>query len=172
VSDPVLGTAELAAVAQLWKSGRRELVCRFGGTSMRPSIAPEAEVRLLCGEGAAARGDVVAFLDEGRVIVHRVVAIAPSGWLVTRGDDRLLPDRVLRDPENVIGRVVAVRSGAAFADVPAARPSFARGLVLWPLVQALRVSPSQGAALIDLLLRARRRAQGLRARLRGRGVAP
>ena len=172
MSGPLLGTAELAAVAQLWKSGRRELVCRFGGTSMRPAIAPGAEVRLLCGEGAAAPGDVVAFVDEGRVIVHRVVAALPGGALVTRGDARLLPDRLLRGAGQVLGRVVAVRRGDAFAEVPAARGSSAQALVLWPLVQAVRMSPSAGAAVIGLLLRARRRAQGLLARIRARDPSP
>jgi len=170
VTDPVLGTAELSAVAELWKSGRRELVCRFGGTSMRPAIAPQAEVRLLCGTPSVERGDVVAFLDEGRVMVHRVVAALPGGGLLTRGDARLLPDRPLQGGGQVMGRVEAVHVGEAFAAVPPLRGSLAQALVLWPLVQALRLSPAAGARLIDVLLRARRRGQGLAARLRGAGA--
>lgn len=167
MSDPVLGTAELAAVAELWKSGRRELVCRFGGASMSPAIAHQAEVRLLCGVPSVERGDVVAFLDEGRVIVHRVVATLPGGGLLTRGDARLLPDRPLPGAGRVMGRVEAVRVGEHFAEVPPGRGSIAQALVLLALVGALRRFPSAGARLIDVLLRARRRGQGLFARLRG-----
>lgn len=167
MSDPVLGMAELSAVAQLWKRERRELLCRFGGTSMSPAIAHQAEVRLLCGAPSVARGDVVAFLDEGRVIVHRVVAALPGGGLLTRGDARLLPDRPLQDAGQVMGRVEAVRHGEHFVEVPTVRGSIAQALVLWALVRALRLSPAAGARLIDLLLRVRRRGQGLAARLRG-----
>lgn len=167
MSDPVLGTEELSAVAQLWKSGRRELVCRFGGTSMSPAIAHQAEVRLLCGVPEVARGDVVAFLDEGRVIVHRVVAALPGGGLLTRGDARLLPDRPLRDAGQVMGRVEAVRVGGRFVEVPPFRGSIAQALLLGAMVGTLRLFPAAGARLIDVLLRVRRRGQGLFARLRG-----
>ena len=167
MSDPVLGTAELSAVAQLWKSGRRELICRFGGTSMSPAIADRAEVRLLCGVPAVERGDVVAFLDEGRVIVHRVVAALPGGGLLTRGDARLLPDRPLPDAGQVMGRVEAVRVREQFVEVPPFRGSIAQALMLLALVGALRLFPAAGARLIDVLLRVRRRGQGLLARLRG-----
>jgi len=178
VSDPVLGDEELATVARLWKANRRELTCRFGGTSMMPAVPPQAEVRLRCGEKGGT-GDVVAFLDEGRVMVHRIVALSPGGWLLTRGDARLLPDHPIRDVAKVMGRVVAVRQGEAFVDLPPAPASFARALVLWPLVQLLHQNPVAGAGVIATLLRARRAAQAVRARLgglaarvRGRGATP
>jgi hypothetical protein len=155
VSDPVLGEEELAAVALLWKASRRELTCRFGGTSMLPALPPQSEVRLRCGEDGGT-GDVVAFLDEGRVVVHRIVAVSPRGWVLTRGDARLLPDHVIRDRGELMGRVVAVRRGDTFVDTPPARASLARALVLWPLALALRLSPSAGTALIAVLVRLRR----------------
>jgi len=178
VSDAVLSQDELAAVATLWRSGQRELVCRFGGTSMRPAVPPLAEVRLRCGEGGAL-GDVIAFLDAGRVIVHRVVALAPNGWLLTRGDARLLPDTPVRAAAQVIGRVVAVRGDEAFGPVPEAPRSLLRACALAPLVGLMRISPGAGAGVIGALHAGRRRAlalasrlRGVLPRLRGRGARP
>ena len=104
VSDapPDLGSPELSAVARLWKASRREVVCRFGGRSMAPALPPQAEVRLCCGQEGSV-GDVMAFLDGGRMVVHRIVALAPDRrWILTRGDARLLRLRRLpRAPSKV-----------------------------------------------------------------------
>jgi len=163
---PELGVAEMEAVARLWRATRREVVCRFGGTSMVPSVPPQAEVRLCCGEQGGL-GSVIAFLEGGRVIVHRVVALsARAGWILTRGDGRLLPDAPIRDLQDVIGRVAGVRAGASFVD-PAPPPhSAAQWLVLWPVVLALRAHPGGGAALLRALLRARRAALRVMAAVR------
>jgi hypothetical protein len=163
---PELGGLELAAVARLWRASRREVVCRFGGRSMSPAVSPQAEVRLCCGEEGRT-GDVIAFLDGGRLVVHRIVAVsAAQGWILTRGDARLLPDTPIRRAENVIGRVAGVRQGDGFADLPPPTPSALRRAVLWPLVGALRLSPAAGTHVIAALVNARRTALTAAALLR------
>lgn len=119
--------AELRAIAEIWKRQRRELVAAFGGTSMLPAIAPGQPLRLRCGE-AYAIGDVIAFVIEGQMAVHRVIAQG-EGWIVTRGDARLLPDPPLTELDRVVGRVVALIDGEAERPVPPARFSIPAAIV-------------------------------------------
>ena len=152
--DP-LSPERLAAVADLWTRGSRELVVRLTGVSMQPAIPSGAEVRILCGESGGV-GDVVVCREGAGVRVHRVVARAARGWILTRGDARWLPDAPLPGDEAVLGRVVAVKQGEAFAPTPPARPAPARSAVLWPLVAALRVHAGTGVALVRGLVYTRR----------------
>jgi hypothetical protein len=154
VSDP-LSPEHLDAVADLWARSARELVVRLSGRSMEPAIPSGAEVRISCGETGGV-GDVVVCREGTGVRVHRVVARAPGGWILTRGDARWLPDAPLSGDEAVLGRVVAVRDGDVFTPTPGTSPSPARGLVLRPLVAALRAHPASGAALVRGLVYARR----------------
>lgn len=94
--------SELAAVSELWKRERRTLVTAFGGTSMLPSIAPGQQVTVLCGVEPEI-GDVVMFLREGQVGVHRLVARLRDG-IVTWGDANPLPDEPA-EPWRVIGTI-------------------------------------------------------------------
>jgi len=78
---------------------------------MEPTIASGAEVRLLCG-GAAAVGDVVAFIRDDHIVLHRVEALSPSGrWVLTRGDACVFPDPPLTDLSLILGRATSA-SGA------------------------------------------------------------
>src|SRR4029077_12793176 len=97
----------------------------------------------------------------------RVVALSPKGWLLTRGDARLLPDTPVLAAAQVLGRVVAVREGEAFGPVPEAPRSLLRACALAPLVGLMRMSPGGGAWLIGTLHAGRRRALALAPRLRG-----
>jgi len=146
--------AEWPAIASLWKRTGRELVARFGGSSMQPTIPPETEVLLRCGEDAAP-GDVVAFLAHDQVILHRVEATG-TGWILTRGDGQIIPDAPIVDRDAVLGRVVQIRGGPRWSDPPEAPHSWWRQVVLRLCVGSLRVSPSAGAAFVGLLLAGRR----------------
>ena len=147
---------QLAAVSELWGRTGRELLVRFTGSSMAPAVASDTEVRLACGSGGAV-GDVVAVRTGGAVIVHRVVArSATGGWILTRGDARLLPD-VPASADAVIGRVSGRRGPRGFEDVPGTEPSLAQRAALAPLVTLLRVSPRAGTAVIAALVGLRRR---------------
>lgn len=97
---------ELLAIAAIWKNQRRELVASFGGSSMEPSIRSGQPLRLLCGAGYEV-GDVIAFVIEDQLGVHRVMAKYDQ-WILTRGDARTLPDPPLCDLSRVVARIAEV----------------------------------------------------------------
>jgi hypothetical protein len=159
-ADPRLDTAfspeELAAAARLWKKTGRELKARFGGSSMRPTLAPDSEVVVRCGAPAAV-GDIVAYLADGRLVLHRVEAVsARDGTLLTRGDALWLPDLPVRDPETVLGVVSGVGSGGGFAPPPPAPKGAARRVSVWPFRAALAASPRAAFAMLAPLVWSRR----------------
>jgi hypothetical protein len=138
----------LEAVASLWRKTGRQLRARFGGSSMRPALPPGTEVLLSCGEPGGT-GDVIAFLAEGRLVVHRVVARAPDGsWTLTRGDARVLPDVPILDPDAVLGRVAGVWRAASLEEVPVGPDSPPRRFVLRIFSAVLQASPRAGAAAL------------------------
>lgn len=141
----------LAAVASLWRKTGRELHARFGGSSMEPALPPGTEVVLRCGE-AGGPGDVIAFVADGRLVVHRVAARAEDGsWLLTRGDARVLPDAPIREPDAVLGRVVGICRGASVEPIPAPVDSLPRRWALRLACAALQASPRAGAAALRAL---------------------
>jgi hypothetical protein len=155
--DPEPSVEELAAAARLWKKTGRDLKARFGGSSMRPSLAPDSEVVVRCGSSAAV-GDIVAYLADGRLVLHRVEAVsARDGTLLTRGDALWLPDLPVRDPESVLGVVSAVGRDGRFAPPPPAPRTTIRRLSVWPFRAALAVSPRAAAVLLGPLVWSRRR---------------
>jgi hypothetical protein len=134
-------------VAALWKRTGREVVARFTGSSMEPTIPSGAEVRLRCGVEVG-MGDVAAFLRDGHLIVHRVVGGSrEAGWILTCGDALLLPDPPIRDFDTILGQVVEVRVGDRFEPLAAAR----RGLIVRSCLGLLRWSPSLGDAAVRAL---------------------
>ena len=135
----------LAAVASLWRKTGRELRARFGGSSMDPALPPGTEVVLRCGE-TGAPGEVIAFLADGRLVVHRVVARAADGsWTLTRGDARVLPDAPILDPEAIVGRVAGVWRGAALEVVPPPEESASRRWVTGAFSALLRAHRGTGS---------------------------
>jgi hypothetical protein len=154
--DPEPSLEELAAAARLWRKTGRELKARFGGSSMQPSVAPGSEVVLRCG-AAASVGDIVAYLADGRLVLHRVEAVsARDRTLLTRGDALWLPDLPVRDLETVLGVVSAVGRDGGFAPPPPAPQGMARRVSVWPFRAAHAVSPRATAALLRPLLWSRR----------------
>lgn len=129
----------------------REFAARFFGSSMEPTIPSGTEVLLHCGS-AVTPSDVVALIREDRVLVHRLMARSQDGgWILTRGDSRLLPDLPVTDPEAVIGRVIRVRRGDAFVDLAPLPQSLPQRLALGVCLLALGRGPSTGRAFIGLL---------------------
>jgi hypothetical protein len=104
-----LSAAELLAVASLWKRTGRTIEGRFTGGSMEPAIPSGARLRLSCG-AAVAPGDVAAFVHDGHVLVHRVLAIA-APLVLTRGDALNVPDPPL-PLDHAFARVTSVLSGS------------------------------------------------------------
>jgi len=157
-----LSEGDLAAVASLWRKTGRSLRARFGGSSMEPAIPDGSMVSLRCGQ-AGARGDVIAFLAGGRLIVHRIVARAPDGgWTLTRGDARVLPDVPVRDPETVLGRVTGLCRGAAIEAVAPLPGSPLQRAVVRIFAALVRLSPGAGTAVLQAMHTALRWARTLR----------
>ena len=162
----------LAAVASLWRKTGRELRARFGGSSMEPALPAGTEVLLRCGE-TGGPGEVIAFLADGRLVVHRVVArAADGGWTLTRGDARVLPDVPIRDAEAVVGRVAGVWRAGSLEGLPAALDSLSRRLALRLACAALRASPGAATAALRSLHTATRLARSVGLKMGGSPARP
>lgn len=147
-----LSAAELLAVADLWKRTGRTVEARFTGASMEPAIASGSRLRLACGSSVAP-GDVAAFVHDGHVFVHRVLAVAPP-LVLTRGDALVIPDPPL-PLARVFARVEAVQQGTGWHAPPGHRDAPPQRLLR--SLCALRTSPGWTRALIAGLRRLRRR---------------
>jgi len=159
---------EWPAIAELWKRTGRELVARFGGSSMLPTIPPDAELRIRCGDRAEP-GDVIAVLVHDQIVVHRVEARG-RGFILTRGDAQVLPDVPIRDPAAVMGRVVGIRHGDEWRDPALAHSTVSRTLARAFCIALLRFSPNAGATTVAALLALRRRLVFLLGELRRPGA--
>jgi hypothetical protein len=148
-----LSPAVLAGAAAIWKSQRRVLTARFGGTSMLPTLPPGVELRFECGAPVAV-GDIAVLLHRGQVLVHRVVGRGTSPTLLTRGDGTWVPDPPMSEGD-VVGRVVEMSSGGSWGPPGAAPGSGWRRLVLAACLGAVKANERGGAALIALLWQAR-----------------
>ena len=149
-----LSGPELQAVTALWARTGRTIEARFTGSSMEPAIPDGSLVRLRCG-GSPRLGDVVAFLQDGRVLLHRLVATDP-GLRLTRGDAVAVPDAPLGD-DPPFACVVALQRGGEWVEPPAHLASRRQALVLGICRTAARVDPRAGRLVIALLRRLRRR---------------
>lgn len=113
-----LDAAMLSAVAHLWRNQGRILETSFGGTSMLPSITPGDVLRITCG-APFTNGDVVVYVREDRVVVHRVIRVSQTAvW--TCGDANLLPDPPV-DAAGILGRVTSSRTAGQWHEVAPGR---------------------------------------------------
>lgn len=151
-----LSEPELHAVVALWARTGRTIEARFTGTSMEPAIPHGSTLRLRCGR-APRPGDVIAFVRDGHVLLHRLVA-EDRGVILTRGDAFVVPDPPLAGGAP-FACVVGVQRGDAWIEPPSHSPSAAQALVLALCRAAGRVHPRLG-----------RLASGALRRLRWRGA--
>jgi len=108
-----------------------EVRLRVFGTSMVPSILPGDLVLIQRASlHEISPGEVVLFLQEGRLFVHRVVGrkVAASAdrpeesWLITRGDRLRHEDPPVTAPE-LLGRLVSIERDNQKVELPAHEPS-------------------------------------------------
>jgi signal peptidase I len=113
-----------------------EVRLRVFGTSMAPAILPGEVVTIRrAGVAEISLGDVVLFLQKGRLFVHRVVdksALSAASnpeeqYLITRGD-RLRHDDPAVSPRELLGRVVSIERDLRNIELAPHRPNglFAR----------------------------------------------
>ena len=150
----VLTAVELLAVADLWKRTGRTLEARFTGCSMEPAIPSGTLLRLRCGAPLHV-GQVAAFVRDGHVTVHRLVARYASTWL-TRGDAFAVPDAPL-PLELPFARVEAVLGSDGWTESPSHAPSLLQRAILAFCALAQPISARGVLALISILRRLQRR---------------
>jgi signal peptidase I len=103
-----LKSADARAIVQQWRqSGRNDWIA-VEGYSMWPFLRPGDAVRVSAEHPLPRPGDVIVFLRQTTLIVHRVQAIHPGQWQ-TQGDNQCDPDPPVA-PEMVLGLVTAVRT--------------------------------------------------------------
>jgi hypothetical protein len=120
---------------------------------MGAAIPRGARIRIVFdGATTPCEGDVVAFLDGGRIVAHRVVARCGHGertTLLTRGDARLLCDAPV-PADAVLGRVSECDPGTGWQPVgaPPALPRRERivAAVLLGLLRAVLAVDARAAA--------------------------
>lgn len=97
------------------------------GFSMMPSLRPGDRIqwRTLTPNDVPAAGDIVGYIRDGRLVAHRVVAVAGETIRV-RGDANIASEGGIV-VAGIVGRAEKVRRGAASMDVPRLT-SFARAV--------------------------------------------
>jgi len=86
-----------------------EAWARAASSSMAPLIQVGDELRVVPLDPALVRrGMILAYRDERRLIVHRVLANGPQG-VVTKGDALAKPDGLI-GWDRIVGRIVAIRT--------------------------------------------------------------
>jgi signal peptidase I len=106
-----------------------EVRLRVFGTSMVPSIHPGDLLTIQrAGLTEISPGEVVLFLQKGRLFVHRVVDRRAAGTgadfgescLITRGDRLRHDDPPVTSPE-LLGRVIGIERGNRKVEIPSHR---------------------------------------------------
>lgn len=132
---------------------------------MTGAIPPRSRIRIVCGCGPYPVGQVIAFMNGGQVVVHRIVYRRRCGLrgehLITRGDAMIVPDPPI-DIGAVVGRVVEVRSDGCWRSLgPSFTPSCPERLLAFLALAAsvamLVVSPRLARRFVSWLQRAERR---------------
>ncbi len=151
-----VGPDDVATLAGLLKRSGTEIESRIRGTSMLPTLRPGAHVRIRCGHAAAALGDVVAFLNAGGLMGHRLVA-RRRGYLITRGDGSALCDPPI-PATAVLGTLTAWRldetdQWRAVPPSPPPVPAAVLGTSLVAKLLAVHPGLARAAAIVPLVLR-------------------
>jgi hypothetical protein len=107
---PVDETYFATAVVVARLRGGRPTGLRVRGRSMYPFLVPGQTVLLEpCEAGSLRRGDLGAFERDGRVVLHRVLAVHGESGTVTEKGDNVRRGEVV-DAGHIIGRATAVLS--------------------------------------------------------------
>ena len=99
--------------------------CELRGASMSRAIPAGSRIRIALGGAPYRRGEVVAFVTDTDLVVHRIVYVRqrwlrrdPLEFIITRGDAMLLPDAPI-NTGFVLGRVVEMCVGAEWRAINA-----------------------------------------------------
>lgn len=107
--QPSIEKAHLQAVVELWGLAGKHSVLPMHGYSMAPLLHEGDQIIIEYGAKSVRIGDILAFRQDDRMVIHRVLSVARKGsaiscW-ITKGDNNMNIDLPVT-PEQVIGRVV------------------------------------------------------------------
>lgn len=118
----------------------------YSGPSMNPTFR-DADLLAVVPDGTRHYrvGDIICFYSPGknRRIIHRIVAIHKKG-VRTRGDNNPAPDPEFVQPDEIIGKVVAVLRASGTQAVPGGTP----GIILHNLLLTRRLFLKKTDSLI------------------------
>ena len=103
----------LAAALDKWGQAGEKHLIPIVGKSMRPLIQPGDQVLIKHGHINVRRGDVIVFLQEEKMVVHRLLRICKDGSktiFITKGDNTSYLDSPI-SAHQVIGRVLKIKRG-------------------------------------------------------------
>jgi len=108
-----LPTKVLAVALDKWGQTGEEHLIPIIGKSMRPLIQPGDQVWIKHGYVNVRRGDVIVFLQEEKMVAHRLLRICKDGsktMVITKGDNTSYLDSPI-SAHQVIGRVLKIKRG-------------------------------------------------------------
>ena len=102
----------LAALCQLWQEQGHQVWTTVSGGSMVPVYLPGTRLLLRFGKLSPRRREVVVFLQDGKLVVHRVVDVRQASaeraaHYVCRGDGNRVPDPLV-ERDAVVAAVLEV----------------------------------------------------------------
>jgi hypothetical protein len=110
--------ARVLAAADRGDARQHVVECELRGASMSGAIPAGSRIRIALRGPPYHRGEVVAFITDTNLVVHRIVYLQRRGlrrhspeFMITRGDAMLLPDAPI-NTRFVLGRVVEMCVGA------------------------------------------------------------
>ncbi len=137
------------ALIARFKGQRLRLESEIRGWSMSGSLPAGSRIQIRCESLAGLGvGDVVAIVFGTTLVAHRIAYVgrcgASKGIVITRGDATMLVDAPAADTD-IVGRVIAVDSGAGWVDVagpPRRVRKLRAALVLGVCALALEIRPA------------------------------
>ena len=103
----------LTAALDKWNQAGEQHLIPIIGSSMLPLIQPGNQVLIEHGYAKVRRGDVIVFLQEEKMVAHRLLRICNSGSVttfITKGDNASYLDSPV-SASKVVGRVLKIKHG-------------------------------------------------------------
>lgn len=172
-------STEIRAAARLLRHTHKEIESTVSGVSMGATIPDGSTIRISCDHPEEMSvGQVIAFLDSGGLVAHRIIARGCGRrgrrFLVTRGDGTSLCDAPVQNAD-VVGTVTEYKNSNGWCQIPAPQRFLGvRGAVASGLVNAVRFALAVDVRLATAITGLARLARRLRFRLKQRvgGLPP
>ena len=95
---------------EFWREVKRDICLTTEGTSMEPALRAGDVVTVRLALEGLKQGDLIAYRDNGRIIVHRFMAKRKAGtsWIYCQNGDNLTGWGWIQE-DVIVGKVVSVR---------------------------------------------------------------